>query len=407
MILPFLLLPFLLLPFAAQGFSFSEYSTGFTVANDMSTGTLGRSNEVSRFASQGRASVVVRTGGTYFTRSYSLFNSTVHLDLSQTGVDQCQGIYFDQSLDGVFDLSSSGWLSKRVRVHHLSGGQTLYIGDVSENDLILTSSNAIATVGVSPAFVSLMINRRGEATSLNVSSATGSPSVGDIMSLTFDHWSASLFGGGATHLRDVDFAPPPNVCFSGSGTGANCKAGPKLVTIDVYRTSDNDSYIKQLEQQNAADPVGECWFLSNFSPHPFITHFQVTMRDMDFTLYQECNGGQCACNVPSAPSNYGAIFSIMRGVGREEGVGGNVDTDGQHQCLVGREPSQGFWFSFQRAGLCGPSQAPGDLNCTYSYTRVKTISQTCAQTYINISDPVAKQGQQLVQAFARCRAQNI
>lgn len=394
------LLALLLVSFV-RGLSFNEYSVQYTLAADQSTGTLGRSNEASRFTSEGRASVVVLQSQTQqYMRSYSLFNATMSFDFSQTGADQCVMLTFGASLDAVFDLTSSGWL-RSARSHHLGGGLVFYESKVPATAWFLSSGFTVAQVGL-PAVVSLLVDRSGTPQSLNVSSASGYPPIGDLMQLTFTSFSSTLLGG-ANGFRDGDFAPPPNVCIDGP-TGTNCKAGA-IGTLDVYRTSDNDTFIKQLEAQNAADPTGEAWFLSQFTPHAFITHFRVTMRTGAYTLYQECNGGNCNCNVPSAPPNYAAILSIERGVGREEGVGGSISTDGTHQCSTAATQAQGYWFSFQINGLCA-SRTVGDRNCTYYYDRVKTITLACAQALMTGSTP-QQQGQELLQAFQSCPAQQL
>ncbi len=389
-----------LLPFVSA-LSFNEYSVQFTLATDGSTGTLGRSNEASRFTSEGRASVVVlETGTSYYTRSYQLFNATMQFDFSQTDSQQCSSLTFGASLDAIFDLTSNGWL-RSARSHHLGGGLVFYEANVPQTAYYLSSANAIAQLQ-QPAVVSLLVDRSGTPQSLNVSSSSGFPPIGDFMSLSFTSWSSTLLGG-ANGFRDHDFAPPPNVCIDGPA-GTNCKAGP-VGTLDVYRTSDNDTFIKQLEAQNAADPTGEAWFLSQFTPHAFITHFRVTMRTGGFTLYQECNGGLCNCNVPSAPPTYSAILAIERGVGREEGVGGNINMDGTKQCSTAATQAQGYWYSFQINGLC-PSRTIGDLNCTYFYDRIKTITLSCAQALMTGSTP-QQQGKELLQAFQSCPAQQL
>jgi hypothetical protein len=200
----------------------------------------------------------------------------------------------------------------------------------------------------------------------------------------------------------------PNDCYAPDASmypNVVC-AGNPVKTFDVYRTHDNDTWATILSQENAADATGEAYFLSQLSPHPFITHFKVA-ANTSWTPYCECNGGYCSSYVSYLPPNYATIISLAGGVGREEGQGGTARMDGTGQCdPPGTVSPQGYWFSFPIIGECLPNHQVGHNNCTWAATRIKTITLTCAQALMNGNTPV-QQGAQLVQAFSQCPSQKM
>jgi hypothetical protein len=389
---------------ACGAFSTERYATKF-VMQDSSTGTLGvdfSSAARSRFSSEGRAGAVVVTQSAQMqTSSYPAANFTYQVTLGgATDGNECANFQANAQLE-LFDLSSRGWLSASSTTRTpLAGGATLYVGAVPLNSMVMTSSNNFLQASA-PYYVSLLVNSHGVPTSLNCSSQV--PPIGDIAQMAFSHFEFDPY----RLLHDSDFAPPPNDCYAGGSMGAPfiCSGNP-VKTIDVYRTHDNDTWATILFQENGADATGEAYYLSQMTPHPFITHFRVALNTT-WVPYCECNGGTCSSYVAGIPSNYNSLLTMMQGVGREEGLGGVQRMDGTGQCDAPTVVSpQGYWYSFPRFGECEPHAQVGHNNCTWAATRVKTVTLACAQALMTGST-AQQQGKQLEQAFVKCPSQQM
>lgn len=376
---------------------------------DSSTGTLGvdvSSTARQRFASEGRAStVVVAQSAQIISLSYPAANFTYQLQPGGGSSGTCDSLLTNVQLD-LFDLSTRGWLFASTTTRTaVAGGGSLYVNSAPlwTNSAFMSSSNEVSqATTITPTYVSLVLDSRGVPTSINCSSDPTNP-IGDIAQMFFSHFEFDPY----RLLHDRDFAPPPKDCFTGGSAGASyiCSGNP-VKTLDMYRTHNNDTWATILYQENAADATGEAYYLSQLTPHPFITLFHVQVNTT-WVPYCECNGGSCSSYVAGIPSNYQSLLTMMQGVGREEGLGGVQRMDGTGQCDAPSVVSpQGYWYSFPRFGECEPNAQVGHNNCTWAATRVKTITLTCAQALMT-GMTAQQQGKQLEQAFVKCPSQQM
>lgn len=136
-------------------------------------------------------------------------------------------------------------------------------------------------------------------------------------------------------------------------------------TMTFYRSFTNDSFARQLENDNVADAMGEMYWACASSVSALIfAQFDITL-DARFATYRLCNKGMCDCV---------GDFASCQQVGTKPPCTG---------C--------GNWYSLPMSARCPRGFPLGTNNCSWlaDYTLVRAISQPCFHT---IKSPIYPNG---------------
>jgi hypothetical protein len=201
------------------------------------------------------------------------------------GVMQVPGYGYnagDRRLD-LFDFSQGGWPSLPTTSVSKSGPITTY------------TSNCSATTGCSLVNGGQVIRfwQPGVTVALNVNAQRSIPISINITNATmhFASWSFDLFDTNAT-----TFQPDSSIYTIGAQgyAGAPPRKAPNVTTMSFYRAFDNDTFARNLVNDNAATASGEVtWLCPNPSTRgAILAQFDVTL-DINVGTYTMCNRGQC------------------------------------------------------------------------------------------------------------------
>jgi len=294
----------------------------------------------------------------YYPYDFQLYNFVSDNDtlqgtmawFEQTGLNvssqNCHWI-FNQSLADMFDLSSTGWLS-RANVT-VVGAQTLYTWDCSPN--CLTSNLQSTYTYFGNGFYILTVDRTGEFLALTSASSSA---------MQF------LFATKPQKLSSITL-DVPNACVESD----RCPANETQTNLIIYRNHGNSTLFKSLDNVNLADLQGEVYWLCDYNaPSPLISKFNLTVSPR-WTQYMLCNRGVCDA------SNYGQRY----GIGKQDNEGFDFceDAPQSNKTCFSSCGGVGTWYAFPVLGRCPPGKPIGTNKCTWldKYTTMKTITLDC------------------------------
>jgi hypothetical protein len=247
----------------------------------------------------------------------------------------------DRRLD-MFDFSRGGWPSKKSTVVNKAGSITTYSSNCTISTgcayLYSSSLNIIYQPGTT---ITLSVNsRRNIPLYLNVTGA------GSTYSLTFDQFDTDA----STFQPDDSVYTLPAVYYPTGQFPA-----PNVTKISFYRSFTNDTFARNLANDNAATPAGEAnWICPSPRAGLIIAQFDVTV-DANFGTYAMCNRGSCTCSLMSGCQRVGQQLN---------GIATN------------------YWYSFPQTAMCAEGYPIGTNNCTWQsdYKLVAAITADCFNT---------------------------
>lgn len=254
----------------------------------------------------------------------------------------------DRRLD-LFDFSRGGWPSKKSTVVGKSGSITTY----TSNCTVSTGCSYVSG-GLLNGFSSFV----GATVTLSVDSRQNIPlyiNMSSSSSLSIS-WSFDLFDSDASTFQPDDsvYSLPASFFPSVPSPTPN-PTKPNVTTISFYRSFTNDSFSRNLANDNAASAAGEAaWICPAPRTGLIIAQFDVVV-DANFGPYAMCNKGSCTC---------GMLTSCQR-------VGKQVNS-----------AATSIWYSFPQSAMCANGYPIGTNNCTWEsdYKLVTAITADCFLT---------------------------
>lgn len=262
----------------------------------------------------------------------------------------------DRSLD-LFDFSRGGWPSLRSTVVAKQGSITLYSANcsISTGCLYPYGFNLVLATDAGSNITLVVDSRRNVPLSINITL----PYPGQFFSWSFDQFDTHA----STFQPDASIYVLPSAFYTPATPVP--RPSPNVSTVSFYRSFSNDSFARNLANDNAANAVGEAnWICPSPGQGVIIAQFDVTV-DTNFGPYAPCNKGACSCN----------HLSDCQRVGRQAML---VPTS--------------FWYSFPQSAMCARGHPIGANNCTWlaDYKLVAAITADC---FINVKgDPAYPNG---------------
>jgi hypothetical protein len=244
----------------------------------------------------------------------------------------------DRRLD-LFDFSRGGWPSLPSTAVTKQGSMTAYTANcVADTDCsYVFTAQPIVYAG---STVTLYVNSQNVPISINISAP------GSIMQYSwsfdmFDTNSSAFQHDSSIYTLPADFypaiAPPPP---------------PNATKISFYRAFTNDTWARNLANDNAASAAGLAnWVCPSPQRGLIIAQFDVTV-DANFGRYSTCKTNSCKCG----------MLSKCQRVGMQ--INGLVTN---------------MWYSFPQSAMCAKGFAIGTNNCTWQadYKLVSAVTSDC------------------------------
>jgi hypothetical protein len=194
-----------------------------------------------------------------------------------------------------FDLSSKGWLTwPSTNVSKTMQGTVVYSRNCTRTFWCAYPSSGQITYSYS-GFIALEVDRRGSPLFMNVSYSPNN---------FFQFTSFSQQAG--TYQTDSSVYTLPASFYSGAP-----RKTPNITTLSFYRSATNDSFIRNIWNDNVATAPGEakggCQRVN-----AALLFFRVDLQiDQNFGQYLMCNGGMCPNRYLDVTQRMGANVSFL------------------------------------------------------------------------------------------------
>jgi hypothetical protein len=245
-----------------------------------------------------------------------------------------------------FDLSSKGWLTwPSTTVTKTAQGTVAYSRNCTSTfPCAYPSAGTIqATYGMGT--VTLEVDRRGTPQFMNVSY----PQNAYFQFVSFSRHASTYQTNPSLYTLGANFY------------SSNPPLPPNVTTVSFYRSANNDSFIRNMWNDNVATPSGEAaWAGCQSSSSQLVfVRFDVQI-DQNFVAYSFCNGGSC-------PSSF---LDLNQKIGTQPPFGSPSSYPNT------------MWFSISAAARCARGFPIGTNNCSvaHDYKLVKAVTGAC---YVN------------------------
>ncbi len=243
----------------------------------------------------------------------------------------------------VFDLSANGWLAyPSTVVNKTASGTTTYSRNCTQlfNCLYVLSSTIYALP--SSGAIVLEVNSRGTPLFMNVTYGN--------YYLAF----TSFDDKASTYQPDPSIYTVPASLYDATLP----QQPPNITTFSFHRSMRNDSFVRNIWNDNAATPPGEASWAGCQNANSALVFARFDLQiDQNFGPYAFCNGGACPCTA----------LNRCQKVGVES---------------PWNSPSpypNAWWFSIPQAARCAKGFPIGTNNCSvaFSYKIAKSITAAC------------------------------
>jgi hypothetical protein len=200
--------------------------------------------------------------------------------VASIGIGRPQSLGPGQRYLEQFDLSSKGWLTwPSTNVSKTAQGTVVYSRSCTRTFwCAYPSSGQVSSTNNGPYFVALEVDRRGSPLFMNVS----------ISPYSFFQFT-SFSQQASTYQTDSSVYTLPASFYSGTPRKA-----PNITTLSFYRSATNDSFIRNIWNDNVATAPGEASWAGCQNPNTVLFFFRLDLQiDQNFGQYLMCNGGMC------------------------------------------------------------------------------------------------------------------
>jgi hypothetical protein len=180
-----------------------------------------------------------------------------------------------------FDLSSKGWLTwPSTNVSKTAQGTVVYSRNCTRTFWCAypSSGQILSSDGYNRGFIALEVDRRGSPLFMNVT-----------YSLNSFFQFTSFSQQASTYQTDSSVYTLPASFYSGAP-----RQTPNITTLSFYRSATNDSFIRNIWNDNVATAPGEAYWAGCQVPSSVLLFFRFDLQiDQNFGPYLFCNGGVC------------------------------------------------------------------------------------------------------------------
>jgi hypothetical protein len=178
----------------------------------------------------------------------------------------------------IFDLSSKGWLTwPSTNVSKTAQGTVVYSRNCTRTFWCAYPSSGQVS-STNNGFVALEVDRRGSPLFMNVS----------ISPYSFFQFT-SFSQQASTYQTDSSVYTLPASFYSGIPQKA-----PNITALSFYRSATNDSFIRNIWNDNVATASGEAAWAGCQRVNTVLFFFRLDLQiDQNFGTYLLCNGGMC------------------------------------------------------------------------------------------------------------------
>jgi hypothetical protein len=195
-----------------------------------------------------------------------------------------------------FDLSSKGWLTwPSTNVSKTAQGTVVYSRNCTRTFWCAYPSSGQVSYTYYPQYsVALEVDRRGSPLFMNVS----------ISPYSFFQFT-SFSQQASTYQTDSSVYTLPASFYFGPQTT------PNITTMSFYRSATNDSFIRNIWNDNMATAPGEAYWAGCQGLSSVLLFFRFDLQiDQNFGPYLFCNGGMCPSNYLDASQRMGANLNV-------------------------------------------------------------------------------------------------
>jgi hypothetical protein len=196
-----------------------------------------------------------------------------------------------------FDLSSKGWLTwPSTNVSKTAQGTVVYSRNCTRTFWCAYPSSGQVSYTYYPQYtVSLEVDRRGSPLFMNVTYLANT-----VFQFTSFSQQAS------TYQTDSSVYTLPASFYSSAP-----RQTPNITTLSFYRSATNDSFIRNIWNDNVATAPGEAYWAGCQGPSSVLLFFRFDLQiDQNFGPYLFCNGGTCPSNDLDASQRMGANLNV-------------------------------------------------------------------------------------------------